>query len=480
MSDISEYKLPWKNLTLAAVLIVVLWITLFVVIPFLAVPAALSDNSVMVSITTRLNLTAVGFVVLLFLLAKYRVSEKQFWQTCLVYGASWIVVSVLGEGGAEKVFALRDRGVVDTGNAVIITFINSGTFIGPGVVTLIFFLRMRKQFDALKTVGTAPTARQENPTVKREPVGNSISETSHLADGFNRSANNPPPNSSENETQSTHEDDWSKMGYSTATTEGAADNGSDKVRQIKVEETENLTKELSGWAEEFTILHEYDPIVTECHDELDEIDPQLSIKFREEVVTNRKSAADIRDRLIAEHNRKLKPYKSDDLNAALSEIRTLGQDAEEEFLRVIEVMGEDVVAENVVSHMKEKFGVSLPPEDARVQLDEWGIRFFDGKYYVGDNINKTLVEAIAFAQETTDDFFNNASASNLKDLLISSGFKIQRTLGGNDNITDTHGNSESLVMFELPRYIKEKIAQKDILIYAMSKITSNGKTRSGL
>jgi len=43
-----------------------------------------------------------------------------------------------------------------------------------------------------------------------------------------------------------------------------------------VPETSDITESADGWSEEFQILFEYDPIVKECHDELESLDPQLS------------------------------------------------------------------------------------------------------------------------------------------------------------------------------------------------------------
>lgn len=111
----------------------------------------------------------------------------------------------------------------------------------------------------------------------------------------------------------------------------------------------------TSWSEEFQILNEYDPIVKECHDELEGLDPQLSSQFRKEVVKDRKKAAEILDRLKTEHEKIINPYTSEKLNEALAEARLLGTSAEEEFTRVVEVMGEDMDVDNVTQRLKEKY-----------------------------------------------------------------------------------------------------------------------------
>ena len=114
--------------------------------------------------------------------------------------------------------------------------------------------------------------------------------------------------------------------------------------------------EKSIWSEEFNILYEYATPVKECHDELEAIEPQLSEKFREEVVLDRKKAPEIRDRLKAEHEENIKPFASEDLNKAFAEARLLGPNAEEEFTRIVEVMGEDIDVDDVSQRLKKKYG----------------------------------------------------------------------------------------------------------------------------
>ena len=59
------------------------------------------------------------------------------------------------------------------------------------------------------------------------------------------------------------------------------------------------------------------------------------------MVANRKSARDIADRLISEHQRLTNPFKSEELNAAFNEARKLGKEAEEEFKKVVDLLGEE-------------------------------------------------------------------------------------------------------------------------------------------
>ena len=135
-------KLPFSTLALAVFLIVAAWFLLFFTIPFFVVPAALSNNVVLSSIGKRLIFSAMGFVALLVILARNRVSNRQFWEVFFCYGISWIIISNLGEGLAEFVFAQRDTTSIDTSNALIATLVSYATILGPAIVTLIISRRI--------------------------------------------------------------------------------------------------------------------------------------------------------------------------------------------------------------------------------------------------------------------------------------------------------------------------------------------------
>lgn len=111
------------------------------------------------------------------------------------------------------------------------------------------------------------------------------------------------------------------------------------------------------WSEEFKVLYEYDTVVKECHDEIEGIGQNLSRQLREEVVLDRKKATEIRDRLLAEHNKQKNPYQSNELNDALAQARLLGKEAESEFLQVIKVMGEDTDTDTdlIINRLSEKY-----------------------------------------------------------------------------------------------------------------------------
>ena len=459
MSENSAYKSPFVHLAIGVGVIVGLWLVLFVAIPLVAVPAALSNQVAHAGITTRLNLTALIFVGILIWLAKNRVSEKQFWQTYWVYGISWIVISLLGEGGAEIVFALRDRSIIDTSNAVTVTLINSATIVGPVVVTLIYAWRtgMITKIYGLGVYGSP----QEN--LGDEKISVETDQTTSQAGTIDHSNELQPQTSNEAIARPDMEPAWDKRGISNTEDRPTVYDSSISEPETINEEMINKPKLEAGWSDEFKILYEYDPIVKECHDELEGLDPLLSTKFREEVVSDRKKAAIIRDRLKAERENKMKPYGSESLNEALAEARLLGPSAEEEFTRVIEVMGEDVEIETVLDRLTEKFGLSSSPQDMDGDLEYWGIIKHGSERFSFGRFNFTSEDAArSFAQEKLDNFFIDTPFSTLSDVLTSEGYIVQKVLSGNFHVTAQDGTSVTLTENEFSRYIKGKITPKEI------------------
>ena len=114
------------------------------------------------------------------------------------------------------------------------------------------------------------------------------------------------------------------------------------------------------WSEEFQILYEYDPIVTQCHDQLRSLGDELAERFRNEVVGDRSKAKEVTARIVAEHGAALRRYARGSLNEALKDVRQLGKAAEREFVRVVDVLGEDLDVGAVVTRIEEKFGGSKP------------------------------------------------------------------------------------------------------------------------
>lgn len=233
---------------------------------------------------------------------------------------------------------------------------------------------------------------------------------------------------------------------------------------LATDQGETIGASMTGedWSDEFSILFEYDPIVKECHDELENINPQLSNQFREEVASDRKKASAIRDRLKEEHEKKLNPYTSGKLNEGLSEVRLLGPKAEVEFIRVIEVMGEDIDVDEVVGRLKEKYGDLLPPDDDRAELEYWGIEQIGDKFTLGDFKYESKNDAIVYAQIKLDNFLNNAPISKLEGILRSCGFTIETMNDGRYRVTSKSGTFINTTSDYLSGYIKGKISPKEI------------------
>ena len=290
-------KLPFSTLALAVFLIVAAWFLLFFTIPFFVVPAALSNNAVLSSIGKRLIFSAMGFVALLVILARNRVSNRQFWEVFFCYGISWIVISNLGEGLAENVFEQRDTTSIDASNALFVTLINYATILGPAIVTLIISRRILFRENNKGAEG--------NQGDQRASSAETFVATTSTPSGGSQSINNE--DLGEKVERPDAEEALKKPDRQERQTEEAPVEVD--VKNELAPETSDATEKGDGWSEEYQILNEYDPVVKDCHDELEGLDPLLSSQFRDEVVSNRKKATDIRDRLKAQHENKLNPNR---------------------------------------------------------------------------------------------------------------------------------------------------------------------------
>jgi hypothetical protein len=231
-------------------------------------------------------------------------------------------------------------------------------------------------------------------------------------------------------------------------------------------EISNATESVKGWSEEFQILNEYDASVKECHDELEDLDRHLAEQFREEVVSDRKKAAVIRDRLKAEHEKQINPYTSEALNVALAEARLLGLEAEEEFTRVVEVMGEDIEVEDVLRRLEDKYGV-LELRDLDAEMEYWGIVKAGDKFSLGEIQYRQMDDAIACGQKRIDAFFKNANSEDYNVILTSCGYNLERISQSEFRVSPKlgwgfEGPSITIAHELLPNYIKEKFSPKEI------------------
>lgn len=244
-----------------------------------------------------------------------------------------------------------------------------------------------------------------------------------------------------------------------------ANENSNGKQQARGEEGMTQSTDKLIWSEEFKILYEYAPLVKECHDELDGIDSQLSERFREEVVSDRKKASEICDRLKAEHEKKMKPFASESLNESLAKARLLGPRAEEEFTRIIEVMGEDVDVHVVIQRLNAKYNVLPPPEDVEGKLKYWGIDREGDLFEFGRFSYRSIDIAIEYAKKRLDVFFNNVPFEKLQGILNYYSYNIEELSDGSFQVTPKDGISVTLMADEFPRYIKEKISPNEIKKY---------------
>ena len=392
-----------------------------------------------------------------------------------VWFISGVVDKIVGEPTVSDEAASLALGIGLTSSVIMIGFgvwfsFNANEFRRRKYAQLGYSL-VRRQAEAANQNQAIFTARQEKSTTKDEKLNEVPPIEKNVGQPNTPVATASTPRhvsrSAKNEVLS------DKMGHSD--TEQISKMPDMLIRKMELEnndvdpkndpvpETSDVSESDDGWSDEFKILYEYDPIVKECHDELEDLGPQLSAEFQEEVVSDRKKATDIRDRLKAAQEEKMKPYGSESLNEALATARLLGPGAEEEFSRVVAVMGEDIEVEDVLGRLTEKHGISVSPEDIDADLEYWDIVEHGDEYFSVGRFNFTnRAAASIFARDKFDEFFNEASFSTFADVLTSSGYIVQRVLSGNYHVTADDGTVAVLMVDEFPRYIKGVLTPKEI------------------
>ena len=146
----------------------------------------------------------------------------------------------------------------------------------------------------------------------------------------------------------------------------------DKSKSDIKKATKIMEEDSSSWSEEFRLLHEYDVLLAECYKEVVTLNQEVASKFREEVLTDRKAAKEIADRLIAEYQQLVKPFKSDELNTAFNKAKSLGKRAEKEFRKVVDLLGEeDVDAEFISQKLTQKYSADKERSEDGMLLSEY-------------------------------------------------------------------------------------------------------------
>ena len=143
----------------------------------------------------------------------------------------------------------------------------------------------------------------------------------------------------------------------------------------------------------------------------------------------------------------------------------LGPDAEDEFERIVEVMGEDIEVGNILERLTEKIGNSELSEKILDDIEYWGIDRSGDKFSLGEFQFVSVEEAITFAQSRSETFFKYTPRKVLHDFLRSNGYSIQSITFGYVNISRKGEAENSLMNSEVPKFIKENFSPKIIRQY---------------
>lgn len=151
------------------------------------------------------------------------------------------------------------------------------------------------------------------------------------------------------------------------------------------------------------IVIRYDKVAAEQFQRLSELPEEFSDKFLEAVEADpRCDTKSVTDGLIEQHRKQSAPYEDERLNKALAEMREIGPEAEQEFQKAIEVIGEDRVDADFVS---EQIRTKIkPPENVKDTIYILKERFGDRVKEVEDAIS--LLEALQFSIRSEDDGYD--------------------------------------------------------------------------
>jgi hypothetical protein len=109
-------------------------------------------------------------------------------------------------------------------------------------------------------------------------------------------------------------------------------------------------------SEDISLVLEYSLPAKKGWDQLKDLPDDIKAKFLTAIENNPKQDfIKVAHSLASEYETSQAPYEKSELNEALAEARKLGPDAEREFIRVIDILGEELTVEDVLCRIEDKF-----------------------------------------------------------------------------------------------------------------------------
>jgi hypothetical protein len=176
---------------------------------------------------------------------------------------------------------------------------------------------------------------------------------------------------------------------------------------------------------------EYRKDAREAFDCLGDIPKDYKIRFLELLESDPQgSVEDILKTVRDEYLKWLNPYDSSKVNNALNEVRMLGEDAENEFNKIIDTLGESVSLEFVTRKINDKFsldkGDCTDPLGALIKkygcdtseqlMSILNINYDSGVYIANGKRSESFVKAAIYVDKNNPPKFRNNNA-DLSDLL---------------------------------------------------------------
>jgi hypothetical protein len=148
---------------------------------------------------------------------------------------------------------------------------------------------------------------------------------------------------------------------------------SNSARTVLEEDGEGSISQIRDLYKNAFVAMEYRPDAKAAFDKLGNIPRRFKIRYLELLEQNPKgSVNDYLKTVQTEHAKWHKPYKDNRINLVLQEARKLGPEAENEFTKVMELLGDSADPIEILKRVKMKYGSVRTGNEQRTSFDALG------------------------------------------------------------------------------------------------------------
>jgi hypothetical protein len=176
--------------------------------------------------------------------------------------------------------------------------------------------------------------------------------------------------------------------------------GKSSMQQTKKEGSNESGDPVLSQREKASLVIEYSDEAHENYGKLSELPEEYRIRFADALETEPTSdTGKLAETILQEYYEATHPYDEETLNQALAEARNLGAEAEAEFRKVTELLGDKISTEDLLEKLKRKHAFVGPPKEkykiARTNEGTFEIVDKSGKRHPGTRTFSSEATAIA-------------------------------------------------------------------------------------